>query len=112
MGTSSDCIPPAKSTLLKLPTYRIQVDIAPKRAHVQDDAIVDQIHGEPDAEEADGDATQVAGTKQISKVLRAALLRWRRQLIIHRQLATIETGRRLNDATHLIDATLDQQPAR
>lgn len=68
---------PPKSTLCKLPTYRIQVDIAPERAHVQDDAIVDQIHGEPNAEEAHGDATQVAGTKEICKVLRAALLRRR-----------------------------------
>lgn len=52
-----------------LTTYRIQVDIASERAHIQDNAVVDQIHGEPNAQKTDGDAPQVAGPEQICDVL-------------------------------------------
>lgn len=50
-------------------TYRIQVDIATERAHIQDNTVVDQVHGEPNAQKTDGDAPQVAGPEQIREVL-------------------------------------------
>lgn len=93
-------------------THRIQVDIAAEGAHVEDNAVVDQIHGEPDAEEADGDAPQVAGAEQVGEVLGAALLRRRRQLVVGGQLPAVEFGGRLNYPSHLVDPALDQQPAR
>lgn len=60
-------------------TYRVQVHIASKGIHVQYEAVVGQIHGEPNAEEANSDTSQVARLEQIEEILRVLFLGWRFQ---------------------------------
>lgn len=51
-------------------TNRIKIDISTECTHIQDESIVGQVHGEPDAQEADGDTSQVRGAEEAEEVLR------------------------------------------
>lgn len=56
-------------------THRVNVDVAAKRVHVEDETVVDQVHGEPNAEEANADQPQVLGPEQVGEPLVLSLLR-------------------------------------
>lgn len=47
-------------------SHRIQVDVAAEAVHVEHQSVVDEIHREPNAQEAERDQTQIFGTEQLA----------------------------------------------
>lgn len=94
-------------------SHRIQIDVAAEAVHVEHQSVVDEIHSEPDAQEAERDQAQILGAKQFTHAGHVFLLvRWGFEQFVQivRQRSVVEGGCLPHDFLHLGDATFAEQP--
>lgn len=93
------------------PTYTIDINIAAEGVHVEHEAIVDEIHRKPNAEEAECNETKIFRLEQFNDT-RWRFVGWRLQILVNvvGQLTAIEPGRLSHNLLHLAHTTFAQEP--
>lgn len=96
-------------------THRVEIDVAAEAVHVEHQPVVDEIHGEPDAQKAERHQPEILGAEQFAHAGRRLfrISGWLQQLVqVVRQGSVVEGGSLFDNLLDLGDATLAQQPPR